>query len=408
VRYLCAEVNIPVLSWVWRQYRAAFEGLSQEAWVLATVMFINRAGTMVLPFLGLYLREGLGFSLADTGWIMAFYGVGSMVGALAGGALSDRWGSYQVQRTALFVGSVLFFLLSFLTEFWSLAFGVFILTAVADMVRPANSSAVFEYAKEGNVTRAFSLNRMAINLGFSVGPAAAGIIAAWSYQGLFWADAATCAAAGFLFVGFFHKRRPRRAPEKAKGGKSPYRDRGALAFSVLVLLFAVAFFQLVSTMPLYYRDVFNLGEEQIGLLLGFNGLLIVAVEMVFVNWAQNRIAPRHAIAIGVLVMALAFASLNWATGLTGLYASMLVLSVSEILAMPFMISWITLRAGDESRGRYLGLYAATYALGHIMAPLIGTYVIEHFGYTHLYYGVALLSLGTAFGFSQLPPAIARR
>jgi len=99
-------VNIPVLSWVWRQYRAAFEGLSQEAWVLATVMFINRAGTMVLPFLGLYLREGLGFSLADTGWIMAFYGVGSMVGALAGGALSDRWGSYQVQRTALFVGSV--------------------------------------------------------------------------------------------------------------------------------------------------------------------------------------------------------------------------------------------------------------------------------------------------------------
>jgi predicted MFS family arabinose efflux permease len=363
---------------------------------------------MVLPFLGLYLREGLGFSLADTGWIMAFYGVGSMVGALAGGALSDRWGSYQVQTTALFVGSGLFLVLSFLTEFWSLAMGVFVLTAVADMVRPANSSAVFEYAKEGNVTRAFSLNRMAINLGFSVGPAAAGVIAAWSYQGLFWADAATCAAAGLLFVGFFRKRRPRRARETQQGGKSPYRDRGALAFSILVLLFAVAFFQLVSTMPLYYREVFALSEEQIGLLLGFNGLLIVAVEMVFVNWAQNRIAPRHAIALGVLVMALAFASLNWATGLKGLYASMLLLSVSEILAMPFMISWITLRAGDQSRGRYLGLYAATYALGHILAPLVGTYVIAHYGYPQLYYGVAALSVVTAFGFSQLPPAIGRQ
>jgi predicted MFS family arabinose efflux permease len=78
-------VRIPIFSWIWRQYRSAFEGLSQEAWVLATVMFINRAGTMVLPFLGLYLREGLGFSLADTGWIMATYGVGSMVGALLGG-----------------------------------------------------------------------------------------------------------------------------------------------------------------------------------------------------------------------------------------------------------------------------------------------------------------------------------
>lgn len=402
------NVNIPVISWVWRQYRSAFEGLSQEAWVLATVMFVNRAGTMVLPFLGLYLREGLGLSLAETGWIMAFYGVGSMVGALAGGALSDRWGSYQVQSAALFVGSGLFLVLSFLTEFWSLAMGVFVLTAVADMVRPANSSAVFEYAKEGNVTRAFSLNRMAINLGFSVGPAAAGVIAAWSYQGLFWADAATCAAAGLLYVGFFRKRRPRRTREPQQGGKSPYRDRGALAFSGLVLLFAVAFFQLVSTIPLYYREVFALSEEQIGLLLGFNGLLIVAVEMVFVNWAQNRIAPRHAIALGVLVMSLAFASLNWASGLTGLYASMLVLSVSEILAMPFMISWITLRAGDQSRGRYLGLYAATYALGHISAPLVGTYFIAHFGYTQLYYGVAALSLVTAFGFSQLPPAIGRQ
>lgn len=401
-------MQIPIVSWVANQYRAAFEGLSQEAWVLATVMFINRAGTMVLPFLGLYLREGLGYSLADTGWIMAFYGVGSMVGAILGGSLSDRWGSYQVQTMALFLGSGLFLILSFLTEFWSLAAGVFVLTAVADMVRPANSSAVFEYAKEGNVTRAFSLNRMAINLGFSVGPAAAGIIAAWSYQALFWADAATCAAAGLLFVGFFRKRRPRRTKEVRARGKSPYRDRGALAFSLLVLLFALAFFQLVSTMPLYYRDIYHLSEEQIGLLLGFNGLLIVAVEMVFVNWAQNRIAPRHAIAIGVLTMALSFASLNWAVGLPGLYAAMLVLSVSEILAMPFMISWITLRAGDESRGRYLGLYAATYALGHILAPLLGTRVIEHFGYSTLYYGVAALSVLTAIGFSQLPPATGRQ
>jgi MFS family permease len=85
-----------------------------------------------------------------------------------------------------------------------------------------------------------------------------------------------------------------------------------------------------------------------------------------------------------------------------------VLSVSEILAMPFMISWITLRAGDQSRGRYLGLYAATYALGHILAPLVGTYVIAHYGYPQLYYGVAALSVLTAFGFSQLPPAIGRQ
>ncbi|NDD47286.1 MAG: MFS transporter, partial [Flavobacteriia bacterium] len=87
-----------------RSYKAAFSGLSPEAWVLATVMLINRAGTMVLPFLSLYLTEGLHFSLEDTGYVMACFGAGSMLGAFNGGYWTDRIGSYRVQSFALFGG----------------------------------------------------------------------------------------------------------------------------------------------------------------------------------------------------------------------------------------------------------------------------------------------------------------
>ncbi|MDG1252482.1 MAG: MFS transporter [Schleiferiaceae bacterium] len=387
-----------------RGYKAAFSGLSPEAWVLATVMLINRAGTMVLPFLSLYLTEGLGFTLEDTGYVMACFGAGSMLGSFNGGYWTDRIGSYRVQSFALFGGSILFLGLSFISSFWLLCLGVFLLTAIADMVRPANSAAVFEYAKPENVTKAFSLNRMAINLGFSLGPAAAGLIAALNYQGLFWADALTCFGAGILFTAYFRKRQPRQAREAKPRGRSPFRDRSALAFSALVLLFAIVFFQLVASLPLYYRNEYHLSEPMIGLLLGANGVLVVGCEMVFVNWAQNRIKPRFAIALGCVILALSFASLNLLEGVPNLFLSMGILSISEILAMPFMISWITLRAGNASRGRYLGMYAATYALGHILAPIIGTRMIAGPGFPSLWWLCVGLALLAALGFSQLPPA----
>ncbi|MEY4865202.1 MAG: hypothetical protein RLZZ114_631, partial [Bacteroidota bacterium] len=44
-------------------YTDAFSGLTRDAWVLATIMFVNRSGTMVLPFLSLYLTQALHFSL---------------------------------------------------------------------------------------------------------------------------------------------------------------------------------------------------------------------------------------------------------------------------------------------------------------------------------------------------------
>jgi predicted MFS family arabinose efflux permease len=65
-------------------YFDSFRGLSKEIWWLALITFINRAGTMVLPFLSKYLKEDLGFSYGQVGWIMVFFGLGSFVGSWQG------------------------------------------------------------------------------------------------------------------------------------------------------------------------------------------------------------------------------------------------------------------------------------------------------------------------------------
>jgi predicted MFS family arabinose efflux permease len=432
VRYLCTDVRkIRAL------YTDAFTGLTRDAWVLAIIMFVNRSGTMVLPFLSLYLTQALHFSLEDTGWVMAAFGAGSVIGSLSGGWLTDKLGAYTVQVMALVGGGIGFFVLSFLSSFWGLFWGVLATAAVADTLRPANGTAVYAFSPPDKVTKAFSLNRMAVNLGFTVGPAVAGVLALWSYRGLFYADALTCLVAGGFLAYYFKGRRGSYTPkpgvaeasasgvEPAVGAnphpathsetpeykpserKSPWTDLPFLGFVVLVLVYATVFFQLISSLPLYYRSIHGLAEDQIGWIIAFNGAVVVLFEMVTVQWMGDRFAPRKVIAAGCGALAIGFWILPVVPGLFGLLLNMGLLSVSEILAMPFMVTYTTKRGGDRARGRYLGLYAGAYSTAHILAPLLGTRTVAAFssesvGFSALWVLCGVLAAGAAYAFTRLP------
>jgi MFS family permease len=119
------------------------------------------------------------------------------------------------------------------------------------------------YARPENVTRSFSLNRMAVNLGFSIGPALGGLLASIAYEWLFIADGVTCIAAGLFFYFYFRgKRRNPPAPPAATArnfepepARSPYQDLRFLAFVAFTTCYAIIFFQFFTTLPLYYRQV---------------------------------------------------------------------------------------------------------------------------------------------------------
>lgn len=93
-----------------RIYADSFKGLSKEAWMLSIVMLINRSGSMVLPFLGVYMTDQLEFSIKESGIVLSFYGVGSVIGSWLGGYITDKFGEYRVQSTSLFLSAPLFLL----------------------------------------------------------------------------------------------------------------------------------------------------------------------------------------------------------------------------------------------------------------------------------------------------------
>jgi predicted MFS family arabinose efflux permease len=385
-------------------YRNAYGGLALSSWMLALVMFINRSGSMVVPFLSVYLTQSLRFSLEETGIILTIFGAGAMAGSLLGGWFSDRIGPFRVQLLSLLLGGGLLLALATLKTFPQLAVGIFLMSVTVECLRPANTASVALYARPENVTRSFSLNRMAVNLGFSIGPALGGLLASIAYEWLFIADGVTCIGAGLLF--YFYFRGKRRNPPAAAATtdfepqptRSPYRDLRFLAFVLFTTCFAIIFFQFFTTLPLYYRQVYGLSESMIGLLLGFNGLLVFLFEMLFIHLIGQRPAFRLLVVLGTLLCGVSYALLNVATGMVVLFVAMILVTVSEIFAMPFMITYTIHRAGEKHRGAYIGLYTLAYSMAFILAPYLGTHLVAGYGFTTLWWAAGIASVPTALGF----------
>ena len=158
------------------RYINNFRGFSREIWILTLITFINRAGTMVLPFLSKYLKEDLHFSYEQVGTVMMCFGLGSMLGSWLGGKLSDKIGFYKVMVFSLFSSGLLFFFIQHITTFHGLCIAMFCIMVIADMFRPAMFVSIATYAKPENRTRALTLVRLAVNLGFAAGPAMGGLI----------------------------------------------------------------------------------------------------------------------------------------------------------------------------------------------------------------------------------------
>src|SRR6478736_4607425 len=183
-----------------KNYLTNFKGFSKEIWILTFITFLNRAGTMVVPFLSKYMKDNLSFSYSQIGWIMFFFGVGSIIGTWLSGKLSDKIGFYKVMVFSLFMSGIVFIILQFATTFESLCIGILILTSIADMYRPAMLLALDTYGNKETRTRALTLTRIAINTGFLIGPVLGGlIIMKIGYSGLFWADGLTCIMAILIF-----------------------------------------------------------------------------------------------------------------------------------------------------------------------------------------------------------------
>ena len=167
---------------------ASLAGLPTLAWWLALATFLNRAGTMVLPFLLLYLIRHLRWEPEKAALILTLYGLTSMVAGPVSGRLCDRFGSGKVLCCSLFASSCVMLVFPLVTSAPLIAATTVLLSFFSESFRPAALSIQARVLTPELRQRGFTLNRLAANAGMSIGPAVGGLLASLWFPAIFLVD----------------------------------------------------------------------------------------------------------------------------------------------------------------------------------------------------------------------------
>lgn len=359
-------------------------GLPREVWLLFATNLINRAGMMVLPFLVLYLTRELGFSLTRAGSMLAVYGASAIVFGPIGGRLSDRIGALPVMRVSLIASGLMLLLFPLAKTFAAVAAMTVLWAGCAEMFRPASLAAITHVVAPEQRRQAFALNRLAINLGMSIGPALGGFLATVSFHAMFVVDAITTLLAGTLlavtpwraFSGVNSEAANRQGSRI--GPATILHDGRFLVFLGGVILVGIVFFQHESALPLYLVQYLRLSPAFYGMLFTINTLLIVGLEVPIIT-ATAHWPNRRSLIIGCILFAVGFGALGVIASPGGVIATVVVWTFGEMLLFPAMSAHMAEIAPENRRGAYMGAYSMSLSISLTVGPWMGTQLLASLG-----------------------------
>ena len=358
---------------------------------------------MFLPFLILYLTKNMGVTPSAAGGVLALFGFGALVAGPFAGRLSDRVGPVRMMRGSLVVSGTLLILVPLARSLPAIAVLTLLLALTGEAFRPASLSVISHLAAPEQRKAAFALQRLAINLGMSVGPALGGFLAAVSWPALFFVDGATSLLGALTLVLFFPKAVsfPSAPPASvASSQREGLRDAAFVFFLLAIVPVGIVFFQHESSMAVYLVRDLGMAVWTFGLLHTVNTLMIVFLE-VPLNLATARWPHRRTLALGSVLVAAGFGALAFARSLPAVVLTIVVWTFGEMILLPAMSSWVADAAPPERRGAYMGLYTMAFNAALVVGSPLGTVLLEHGGGHTLWLTMLALGLLSAALFTRV-------
>lgn len=361
------------------------KGIPKNIWLLSAATLINRSGTMVLPFLALYFAKELKVSVSEAGLALVAFGLGSLISAPFVGRLSDRFGPLSIMKLSLFASGFMLFLFSFIDNYNIALIVTFLWSALSEAFRPANLTFISNETAPEQRKTAFALNRIAINLGMSIGPVIGGILAYYNYHLLFYVDGVTSImAAGFLMISPFEKfheeeviREAVLAPQKI------YKDKRFIYYILALLPVEFVFFQHLGAVPIYFVKELHYTEAIYGILMAINTVIIIFVE-VPLNSGMSHWRDSSSLALGSLLCAIGFGMMAFSANIYYLVLSIIVWTFGEMIFFPSSASFLSNIAPKDKVGEYMGYYQMNFSFSFMVAPWLGAIVLENYGSTILW------------------------
>ena len=389
-----------------------------QFWVLTLGVFVYvGAAALAFPFEGIYLHKFVGASMTMVGVVFGLVPFLVMPVQFWGGRLTDRMGRRRVLILSLFMGVVWFVGFAFVKTVWEVAVLVAVESAFGwPLFQTASNAMIADIVAPEHRQEAFSINRVAMNLGVVIGPAVAALALAWgaSFRELFLSAAIGCLATMVITAAWIRESRPASAatagPTDAKG-RTGYRivfaDRVFIVFCLVAVLPVFCIGNFGSIYSVYIQSYLHVPYGEWGMLLALNAFIVATVQYPLVRATRfkNRMVL---LAISSALLATGIGGSAFAGPLWSLVLLIVIMSVGETLLSPVASAEVSDLAPEALRGRYMGVWSVVWNGGAALGPFFGGWAMDHVGGRQAFALLLVIGMAGAVLFLALAPGWKRR
>ncbi|REH43484.1 putative MFS family arabinose efflux permease [Kutzneria buriramensis] len=343
--------------------------MTGTARLLVVGVFVNNLTSFLNAFLVLFLVHR-GVSPWQASLALAALMIGRVIGSAMGGTVCARFGRRATIAGSLGAAAVLTVALVFLpVAALAIAAAIGFATRVG---LPAATAWLVELTPANQQVMVFAVQRLAFNLGVTLGSLLAAVIVQYSYDLLFYADAVTTLAFCLIAVVFLPAAGPSVAPVRASrgGGRRVWGDTRFMVVAAALFLVAVAYVQASAALPLFVTGI-GQPASVYALLLAVNGFVVITLEVLVSRWTQS-LPTWLPMALGMALLGVGEMLYLVPGGVPMLVVATLAWTLGETVAAPSMLAYPGLVAPADLRTHYISFATAAQQLGCAVGPVVGT------------------------------------
>jgi MFS family permease len=351
--------------------RTATAGYPRQFWILFWGQLINTSGgSMVWPFLTIYLRQKLDLSMATIGTLFTVSAAAGLIASSIAGPLVDRFGRKGVMVLSLAMGSAFFVARAFAGTLGQWMLLMAFSGAFNPLYSVGSSAMVADLVEPERRAGAYALLRMINNLGVAIGPMVGGFVVSQASYATFFIAAVTTGVFALLVALLARETLPAQAATAAREGDGGYwpvlQDMRFLPFCATYIIAGMAYGFLMIFLSVYVKEGFGVPENQYGMIVASNALMVVFFQYAVTRWTERR-HPLMMLALGSALYGLGTGSVALGRSFPAFLISMIVLSLGELIVIPTAQVLTANLAPADMRGRYMSVYGLSASLSFGLA-----------------------------------------
>jgi len=364
-----------------------YKNLPISVYIIFFASIINNLGNFVAPFLTIFLTGSIGMSAAVVGTIVAINSFVGLVSSALGGKLIDVVGRKNIFIFFRTTSAIALMLCAFTKDPIILTVLLILSNFLGGFSLPVYSTIITDITEGEQRNTAFSLQYMALNIGFSVGP----LLAAFLYNNfliwLFLGDAITTFISVVLVAVFIPETMPAKQEvsmvnsnklEKIEEGtlfEALVKRPTLLLFSFIVIIYFIVFSQFNFGLSLQVGEVFGKKSATVfGSLMTVNGVMCGIIPM-FLTVITKKIKASLNMTAGGILYTIGFGMMFFINSFPLFVISTMVWTMGEMLIATNTNVYIADHAPASHRGRFNSIFPIIRKVGFMVGPMIaGAYV----------------------------------